>query len=270
MKVIHKPNGGLSDARNAGLRVATGDYVAFLDADDVWLDADGLKSMVEALERTATDLLLFLRVDIYPNRRNQGRDYDNDFMLSHHSAEVFEKLVLSERFNMSACFQLIKRQFLLDNNLFFPVGLLSEDVDWSLRLWSCQPSVQALNIPMYGYQHREGSITTTYSLKNLRSYDLMFTRWTEICTDNVQIVNVIRNYLANLYVNCIYNYRLIPSAEKPQAREILLKHVSLLDHSASPKSLRAKKILRATNFPTLLLISQIYTYLRDTIKRLKA
>ena len=44
IRVIHKPNGGLASARNAGMKVATGQYLFFLDSDD-WLDADGLEQL---------------------------------------------------------------------------------------------------------------------------------------------------------------------------------------------------------------------------------
>lgn len=270
-KVIHKPNGGLSDARNAGLKVAKGEYVAFLDADDVWLESDGLQRMVEALNVTPTDLLLFLRVDIYSNRRNQGKVYDIPFLTSHTSEEIFRHLVTIERFDMSACFQLIRREFLLNNNLFFEVGLLSEDVDWSLRLWQCNPSVQALNIPMYGYQHREGSITTTYSIKNLQSYDVMFQKWCDVLDKSDKNTNFaisLGAYLANLYVSCLYAYRFIAKVEKALAKEILKKHVGLLDYANSAKSHRAKKILKLSNFHVMLLFCQAYSTIKNVLKRI--
>lgn len=45
IKVIHKPNGGLSDARNAGTEVAIGDYIIYLDSDDQWVDRQGLENI---------------------------------------------------------------------------------------------------------------------------------------------------------------------------------------------------------------------------------
>lgn len=268
IKVIHKVNGGLSDARNAGLRSATGDHVAFLDADDVWLQKDGLEQMVSKLESNPADLLLFKRVDYYPNRQSHEKNFDVDYIGSHSAGEVFTRLVLSQRFNMSACFQLIRRRFLTDNNLWFPIGMLSEDVDWSLRLWQCATSVQAMNIEMYGYHHREGSITTTYTIRNLRCYDKMFSNWKDkIAKHNCVNSETIVAYLANLYVSCLYAYRQISVKDRQEAREILHRHVDLLDYAMTPKSLRARKIKRIAGEQGMIMILSLYGLLKRELKK---
>ncbi len=270
IKVVHKPNGGLSDARNAGLRIATGDYIAFLDADDEWLGPDGLQTMIDVLKKRATDLLLFLRVDIYPNHRSNGRDYDTQLISSLSSSEAFRHLVLSQRFDMSACFQLIRKKFLIDNDLFFEVGLLSEDVDWSLRVWQCEPSVQALNLPMYGYKHREGSISTSYSLKNLQSYDLMFKKWGGILQKSDKSTNFALSmgaYLANLYVSCLYAFANIDNADKNEARRILKDNVQLLEYSASPKSRRAMLVEKFLGFDIMVGLFSGYSQLKRRIRK---
>lgn len=241
IRVVHKTNGGLSDARNAGLRIATGEYVAFLDGDDVWLQCDGLQQMVALLEQNPTDLLLFLCVDMYPERQALRKEYDTLFVNSHSAQEVFARLVRSQAFNMSACFQLVCRGFIADNDLYFTKGLLSEDVDWSLRLWRCVERVQAVNSPMYGYQHREGSITTSYTIRNLRSYDYIFRKfYAQFCeaqdaTDTPYWQTAL-GYLAQMYTSCLYGYNQIAKADKPEAMQILEANAHLLEHSISKKS----------------------------------
>ena len=51
IKALHKPNGGLSDARNAGLTVASGDYIVFVDSDDIWVGNDSLYKLVSHIEQ---------------------------------------------------------------------------------------------------------------------------------------------------------------------------------------------------------------------------
>ncbi len=251
IRVVHKTNGGLSDARNAGLRCATGKYVAFLDGDDVWLQRDGLQQMVALLEQNPTDLLLFLCVDLYPERKELRREYDTTFVNSHSAQEVFANLVRTQAFNMSACFQLVRRAFIEDNDLYFTKGLLSEDVDWSLRVWRSVERVQATNIVMYGYQHREGSITTSYAIRNLRSYDYIFRKFYALYREEQEEKNTpywqtALGYLAQMYTSCLYGYNQIAQADKPEAMQILLVNAHLLEHSVSKKSDRVvlgKKVL---------------------------
>ena len=269
IQVIHKQNGGLSDARNAGLYAATGDYVLFLDSDDMWLLQDGLEKIEEALENNPTDLLLFKRVDLYSAksdtfsvadcRQKIERDYDMEFINSHSPKEVFAHLVCTQRFNMSACFQAIRRTLLMDNDIYFPFGMLSEDVDWSLRLWQKVETVQALNLNIYGYWHRHGSITTTYSIRNLRCYDQMFTTWiNRLSSLNERYAKAVAGYLAGLYVSCLYQYKQIAVQDRDEAKNILRRHQSLLQYSQNAKAHRVAIVYRFGGFHVMLYLFAAY------------
>ena len=68
IKVVHKENGGLSDARNAGIEVASGDYIGFVDSDD-WIEPDMYQDLLEAVEREGAELAV----------TGINRTYDNEF-----------------------------------------------------------------------------------------------------------------------------------------------------------------------------------------------
>ena len=273
LKCIHKPNGGLSDARNAGLKVATGDYVAFLDSDDVYLQNDGLEQLMALAQAEQPDVLLFQAVDVYPHHRTARKAYDVDYMATHSGVEVFAQLVRTQSFNMSACFQLIRRELLEQHQIYFEKGLLSEDVDWSLRLWKYVQRVRAINLPMYGYQHREGSISTTYTIRNLRSYKRIFAKLVQLYNERIVDAatefywKTTMGYLAQMYTSCLYAYGQIARKDKSEAYAILKRYATLLEHSISIKSDRVIKINRLLGLSFTIWIFAMYGKFRRFLKR---
>ncbi len=273
IQVVHKLNGGLSDARNAGLKVATGDYVAFLDSDDVYLLQDGIEQMMHVIVTDKPDLLLFQCVDVYPARQSVRKAYDSDYLARYSGIEVFHQLVRTQSFNMSACFQLIRRELLEKHQLYFEKGLLSEDVDWSLRLWRHVSNVRAMNLPLYGYQHREGSISTTYTIRNLRSYERIFAKFVQLYNDRVVDAHTelywktVMGYLAQMYTSCLYACGQIARKDKLEAYAILKRYATLLEHSISIKSDRVIKYKRVIGLRMTVWLFAVYGNIRRYKRR---
>ena len=272
IQVVHKTNGGLSDARNAGLRVATGEYVAFLDSDDVYLFNDGLKQLMALAHAEQPDVLLFQAVDVYLNHQSVRKAYDEAWIAAHSGMEVFHQLVRTQSFNMSACFQLVRRNLLEQHQIYFEKGLLSEDVDWSLRLWRHVSKVRAINLPLYGYQHREGSISTTYTIRYLRSYEHIFAKFVHLYNDRVVDATTelywqtVMGYLAQMYTNCLYNYGQLSIQERKNSYHILKDYSSLLNHSISIKSNRVVAMKRWIGFRLTVWVFMWYGVLRRRLK----
>ena len=273
MQVVHKKNGGLSDARNAGLMVATGDYVAFLDSDDVYLLNDGLEQLMALAQTEQPDVLLFQAVDVYAHHQTVRKAYDVKYMATHSGTEVFAQLVRTQLFNMSACFQLIRRELLEQHQIYFEKGLLSEDVDWSLRLWMHVGKVRAINLPLYGYQHREGSISTTYTIRNLRSYEHIFAKFVRLYNERVVDAitelywQTVMGYLAQMYTSCLYAYGQIARKDRSEAYAILKRYATLLEHSISIKSYRVIKYKRVIGLRMTVCLFAVYGNIRRYKRR---
>ena len=172
IKVIEQSNGGLSAARNAGMKVAKGDYVLFLDSDD-WLEPNALDVLSEQLD--GEDMLCFSGRRFFEatNSYNQsdvllektyqsGMDYYNENALQHRDF-AFVCVVL----------RAYKRSFLTENNLVFKAGIFHEDNLFTPIACYCAQKVRQIKDCLYDYRLRSNSITTTVDFRRLR--DLMST-----------------------------------------------------------------------------------------------
>lgn len=172
IKVISQPNGGLSAARNAGMKAAKGDYVLFLDSDD-WLEPNALDVLSEQLD--GEDMLCFSGRRFFEatNSYNQsdvllektyqsGMDYYNENALQHRDF-AFVCVVL----------RAYKRSFLTENNLVFKAGIFHEDNLFTPIACYCAQKVRQIKDCLYDYRLRSNSITTTVDFRRLR--DLMST-----------------------------------------------------------------------------------------------
>lgn len=253
IRVVHKTNGGLSDARNAGLLEVKGEYIHFLDGDDYYASDNVLQTLVEQVEQYQyPDTLLFCRIDKYEDTGNENkeRSYNVDF-INHASSTtvIFEHLLRTQRFNMSACFQIIRREFLMDNQIFFEKELLSEDVDWSMVLWQHLKTVKAVNCYGYCYRHRSASISTSLSIRTYQSYQYMFQKWIPRLQEDVGTLAQLQlNYMAFLFPTLLYGFFLLPKQDRKSAYVLLEEMKPVLQYSATRKSDRVAICVKIIGF----------------------
>lgn len=158
LRVIHQTNAGLSAARNAGLAIAQGDYIVYVDSDD-YLDPNVLGALMEQVERDQLDVLRFR----YQNVRESGEAFApykdmtnyNDYSTTPTDGLTF----LNERMG-TQCYavQFILRRELALQEQFMP-GIYFEDTDWTPRMLLRAERVASTDLVVYNYLWREGSIT---------------------------------------------------------------------------------------------------------------
>ena len=163
IKVIHKENGGLSDARNRGIEEATAKVIGFIDSDD-YIDKDMYKILFENLNKTGADLSMCGHYDVFNGViPNQVENIEVKLLSSIQAINmVMEAKVMS----VTAVNKLYKKD--LFNDLKFEIGKIAEDAFIMIKLLDKCQTIVATNEKKYYYIHRESSITTQkFSLKFL-------------------------------------------------------------------------------------------------------
>ena len=172
IKVVHKKNGGSSDARNVGIENATGDYVLFLDGDDYWDDVNALEKLIQRVALTNADVLNFSFEKYYEDTGEKSSYFHDvsDMPLElQKKKEQLDYLAEKNLYLSSACTKMIRRE-LFNENLLFEVGVYSEDVEWSARLIQSAKSMDFICQNFYCYRQRKDSISHTINDK--KSKDL--------------------------------------------------------------------------------------------------
>ena len=178
VKVLHKANGGLSDARNAGLDIAQGEYIGFVDSDD-YIAPDMYETLLDLAKRTDADISAvgYIEVTSEESIVNCVRLVSTE---SIYQREQFLDNYFPEnrwRFMASACNKLYKRG--LFNEIRFPVGYIYEDSFLQLPLLNQCKIVAASEKCTYFYMiKRESSImNASFSEKNFQLIDLGYSQY---------------------------------------------------------------------------------------------
>lgn len=152
--VIHKSNGGLSDARNAGIDVAIGEFIVFIDSDD-WVESTMLEVMHNLLQKEQADFVACGIVDCYPDKK-----IVHSMPYTVGGSELFlERIYKDTVFPISAWNKLYRRECWKE--LRFPKGKLCEDAFTTYLLVDKARKIVQIPNALYNYRIRESSIMTT-------------------------------------------------------------------------------------------------------------
>lgn len=152
IKVIHKKNGGLSDARNAGIKIAKGEYIGFVDSDD-WIETDMYEKLIKACLENNADISICGLFRDYVDKSIKCPSPNNKV---YSSENALKALIEGEELHDHAWSKLYKRSFFDD--VEYPKGKLYEDVRTTYKLFLKSDVVVSIEDCLYHYRQRSGSI----------------------------------------------------------------------------------------------------------------
>lgn len=204
IKVIHKKNGGISSARNEGIRQSKGRYLLFLDSDDYWVDANVLKKIDAYINRNDVDILCFGYQEYIEENRSMGKmlfDESNVFNIPEDIEPLLCDAMKKGIYVSSAWTKVISKEFIFKHDLFFEENTTSEDIDWSARILLQVQRVCFLPENLYIYRQRKNSIVHTVKVENIQMLADNIKRCVDYGMDNPG------NTLSTIYWNYVsYQY----------------------------------------------------------------
>lgn len=166
--IIDKENGGQSSARNVGFDAAKGEYIYFLDSDDM-IRPDTLETCCEYYSREKLDVLFFDGVTIFENDRlRQSLTWMEHYLVRKgcykgvmSGPEFFCGIVQNNEFRAHISVQFVRRNFLIENDIKFVEGIMYQDADYTLRRLLCAKRVMHLPEKFFFRRVRENSAVTS-------------------------------------------------------------------------------------------------------------
>lgn len=240
INIIHKPNGGLSDARNSALDVITGEYVMFVDSDD-WIDLDCCQVLLENILNEKADIASCRYRNIYPDGKveNIGDDHQ---ILQYEGIDGLKEFLYGKTVDPFACAKLYKKEII--GNIRFIKGITGEDIPFNFQIFQKIQKIVVIGESFYNYrQQRVGSICNApVSQKRI---DSAF-RWENIrqeCLDKYPSIAKYALRRQTLFYIGLYNRIILGNKHFPETISMILQFVRknikcIIDSDITEKSIK--------------------------------
>lgn len=256
IRVINRPNGGLSAARNTGLDNVRGEYVWFVDSDD-WIAPDCIGSLYDCAKKSDLDVLCFGLNLAYPDGRIAP------FYISYEENErIYEgkEFITAVKMPPAAWAALYKTEFLRKHMLKFLEGILHEDQEFTPRAYTLAQRIAFTDRHLYFYNQRQGGIMKSCrNIKRCRDLLTVADSLFDFAERNVERGTATYDTLMRKVYFCVTQSLAFYSKEAFPLSEYKSRPYFPMDASICMGQMRHK--LRLANF-SLRLYTAVYKWLR--------
>lgn len=276
IRVIHKSNGGLSDARNVGIGRALGEYILFLDGDDYWLESSFLEklSYYITVQKEPVDIVAFDGSFVFTDGYKKSLVNEKINMFKPiKQCEDSEKILIeflsnNLHFGWYSWLYAIRKEVLTQNRLEFPVGRVFEDFYFTWRLLLSAKTIGVLEGLYYAYRiNRPGSIVYTKTYRNASDFI-----W--IIEENLKdIGGVVKNHtleqllkdsFSTGYLNiCSSMYGKLNYKDRKLCYKLLKEKQYLMEYITKPEYVLVCKIIKIMGLRWVLMMFRLRLKLRE-------
>lgn len=232
ISVIHKQNGGLSDARNKGLSLAKGEYIYFLDSDD-YIISECFAELVSIIEKENSDFVFFDAKSF--EHSNKSFNIEQRYIRKKEYGTAKGEAVLSALFNNKDYHSPVqmyfyKKAFLIENELSFLSGVVYEDSLFSYKAFCLANYVTHISKSFYCRRYRANSIMT--SQKSKKYFESICRVYEEVLEfskkENKFHLEVAQKYIARCAFNVFNNYEKLSREDKNNCQKKLAEIKELI------------------------------------------
>ena len=251
IKVIHKENGGLSDARNAGMKIAAGKYIGFIDSDD-FVAQDFFETLLSVMQKENSDIVECGVVKFYED--GSFEEHSDDLaVVTFETESALSGLIAENPFHQHVWNKLYKTQ--LVNDIPYAVGKLNEDEFWTYQVFGRAQKVSKINKTMYYYFQRSSSIMGEgYNIRRLDALEGKVARqeYIEEYYPELSLCAKLNLYESMIFA-CQCTMKYLSGADKRKALSIIrlyLKsfHLSMKEVLSTNSPMKTYFIMSKVNF----------------------